>query len=217
MKRRITAILIAIVLAAAMSLGVLSAQTTEIHAIYSDPKIEIVVPSTGQMLINPGNLPVNVNGTVQSSQIVNTPWGIENHSEVAIKVDAVVTGEVAAGSTIEFSSRAVSRRTRDKLVFLYLDMKVADPGMDLERDLNWSETVYNSRKQMLITENENERANIMLLAPAKLDGSLSKGGIGAFYLNGSVTPDPEDEWNSDKDKVNVKIAFTFRPARVPNT
>lgn len=217
MKRRITAILIAIVLATTMNLGVFSTGTTEIHAIYKDPKIQIVVPSTGQMLINPGQFPVNVNGTVQSSQIVNTPWSLENYSEVAIKVDAVVTGEVADGSTIEFSSRSVNRRTRDKLIFLYLDMKVADPGMDLMRDLNWSETVYNSRKQMLITEDENERANIMLLAPAKLDGSLSKGGIGAFYLNGNVAPNPEDEWNPDKDKVNVKIAFTFRPTQMPST
>ncbi len=217
MKRRITAALIAIVNAVAVSTGVFSVGETEIKAIYQDPKIEIVVPGTGELLLNPQSLPVRVDGKVQFAQIINKPWAIENRSEVGIKVDAAVTAQVAPGSTLELSERSVKNyRGDDKQVFLYLDMKVTDPGVDIE-SLNWFETVYNARQQLLVTEYENERENIMTLAPANLDGTVANGGIGAFHLYGDATPTPLYGWEPGRDKVTVDIVFTFRPTNYKAT
>lgn len=214
MKRRLAAILMVIVSAVTVSTGALSSGTaTEIHALYKEPVIDVRVPSTGQVLLNPESLPVNVGGHVESAQIVSTPWSIENYSEVGVKVDAVVSAEVAGGSTMEFYKRSVkTKKTRKKLVFMFLDMKVTDPGVSLE-GLNWPETVYNSKKQILITEKANDRENIMILAPADINGNLSNGGIGAFHLGGDAVATPRDAWNPATDKMTVKISFTFRPAR----
>lgn len=211
MKRRITAVLIAIVFAVTMSISVFSARTTEIHAIYQEPRIEIVVPSTGQMWLNPRSLPVQINGNVEYPQIVNIPWSIENHSEVGIKVDAAVSARVASGSGIELSGSSVKNsKSKEKRIFLFLDMKVTNPGVDVGA-LDWGSTVYDSKRHMLITDYGNERANIMTLAPTNLDGTLANGGIGAFHLDGNVNPDPLGGWNPAKDMVTVKIVFTFRP------
>ncbi len=218
MQRRIAAVFMALVFTVTVSTGVLSAGKTEISAIYQDPKIEVVIPSTGQMLLNPKRLPVQVEGKVQFAQILNIPWSIENHSEVGVKVDAVVSARVAPRSTLELSDRSVANdRGEDKQVFMYLDMKVTDPGVDLREDLNWFDTIYDANRQMLIMDYENERENIMTLAPANLDGTVADGGIGAFHINGDATPDPLYEWDPAKDKVTVKIVFTFRPTNYAAT
>lgn len=214
MKRRAWAILIAVVFAVTVSTGVLSLPETTIFALYHEPKIEVVVPSTGEMLLNPKSLPVEFEGKVQWAQILHVPWSIENRSEVGIKVDAKVHGEVAKGSSIELCEYSVGNyRGEDKRVFMYLDMKVTDPDVNLRDDIDWTETVFNRRKHIVVTEYEEERENIMTLAPANLDGTVAKGGVGAFHLNGNATPDPWDEWVPGIDRVTVKIVFTFRPTR----
>lgn len=214
MKRRVLAMLIAAVFAVTISTGVLSLPETTISAIYQEPRIEVLIPSTGELVLNPKSLPVKVEGKVQFSQILNIPWSIENRSNVGVKVDAKVSGQVAKGSTLELSETSVQNyRGEDKYVFMYLDMKVTDPGVDLQNDLDWFHTSFDRRKHMVVTEYEEERENIMTLAPANLDGTVAKGGVGAFHLNGNATPDPWDEWVPGIDRVTVKIVFTFRPTR----
>lgn len=215
MKKRITVLLMACILALSMPVSVLAAEGTKITALYKEPAIDVRVSSSataGDLLINPYGLPVTVDGEVRSSaEIISKPWSIQNRSNVALRLDAKVSAQVGTNSKIEFCSRSVKTdRSGDKKVFLFLDYRVTDPDVALS-DLNWDETVYSRTKNIIITEYEEEREKIMTLAAADEDGSVANGGVGAFCIGGNVAPKPDEAWNPTVDRVAVNVVFTFHP------
>ena len=76
-----------------------------INALYREPDIEVNVPSAGQMYLNPKSLPMVVDGKVENKQIINTPWSIENQSEVAISVNAKIYATINRLLTQELTFR----------------------------------------------------------------------------------------------------------------
>lgn len=216
MKKRITVLLMVSILALTMTAGVYAAgQSTTITALYQEPAISVYVPSAEEMILNPKGYPMTVAGKVQFAQIINMPWTIENRSEVAVTVDAKVTGKVAAGSKMTLASRSVAGSTSTaKQAFMFLNMKVMNPDDELLTE-DWFNTTYDAKKHIVVGTSGVTRQDIMLLAPANEDGTTAEGGVGAFHIYGDATPTPAEEWNPKVDKVDVSVAFTFRPAVMP--
>lgn len=211
MKQRIAALMVVCILA--LSVPAYSADNTKIRALYREPEIKVYVPSSaeaGELILNPRRLPVKVAGKVSSDEIINTPWTIENQSNVAIAVDAKVSAKVARRSKMELAEQSVKKdKSGYKMAFMFLDTIVTDPDM-VVGELDWS-SVYNAKKHLVITTSVDERANIMKLAAANEDGTTADGGVGAFHIGGDVAPKPEDDWNPAVDALTITVTLTFRP------
>lgn len=217
MKKKTLVLLMACILALSMTAVVYAAGSskTTISALYREPEIKVNVPTMGELYLNPMRLPLTIDGHVEDAQIINTPWSIENQSECAVRVNAEVYADINSRSDMLLSTRSLAgSRTRGKRAFIYLDMRVTDPGVDLTT-LNWNQTVYDGKKQILVTETGRERSNIMTLAGPAGDGRVSPGSVGAFRLSGDATENPSEEWNSAVDTIAVHITFTFRPVADP--
>ncbi len=93
------------------------------------------------MFLNPKSLPLIVDGEVNSGQIINPPWSIENQSECAISVNTEVYASINVRSDMVLYSRSLKgSTTKSKRAFIYLDMRVTDPGRSL-KSLDWDQTV----------------------------------------------------------------------------
>ena len=56
--------------------------TTQIEAACDLPEIKVTVPASGELFINPYEMPVEINGAFIGYQIVSTPTVIQNESVV---------------------------------------------------------------------------------------------------------------------------------------
>lgn len=210
MKKRVLALLVVCILALSMPARICAAESTRILAVYQMPDINVQVNgagSVGDVIINPYRLPIAVDGVVKSAEeIYNKPWSVVNKSDVAVRVDAKVSATVAKGSSIELATKSVrSDRSGYKMLFLFLDSKVVDPDTQVS-ELNWDETVFSSKKHVVITEFEDERENLMSLAASGKEGS-----VGAFHIAGNAARKPDEAWDSEVDRVSVNVFFTFSP------
>ena len=217
MKKKTLILLMVCILALSMSVAVFAAGSSKItiNALYREPDIEVNVPAAGEMYLNPKRLPLMIDGHIENGQIINTPWSMENKISVTISVNAEVYAAINSRSDMTLSTSSLATSTsRNKRAFIYLDKRVTDPGTDLA-SLDWDQTVYNNKTQILVTEAGLERNNFMTLAGAAADGSVSPGGVGAFRLCGNAIANPVVEWNPVIDNIAVHITFTFRPTAAP--
>ncbi len=217
MKKKILFLFMVCILALSMSVVIFAAgfAETTINALYREPDIEVNVPSAGQMYLNPKSLPLIVDGHVEDGQIINAPWSIENKSKCAISVNAEVYATINRKSDLILSSYSLANSTtRVKRAFIYLDKRVTNPGMDLSA-LDWDQTVYDSKVQILITEAGREQNNFLTLLGTGEDGAALPGSVGALRLRGDAVANPREEWNPAVDNIAVHITFTFRPTAAP--
>lgn len=205
MKKRMILLFMVSILALSMSVSSFAANNTNISVLYKEPEIQVNIPASGGLIINPYQIPVKVEQKVQTSQIVHKPFTVINRSQIKIAVNVAVSAQIANGSKMELLGRSVSQdRSGDKVAFLFLDKRVTDPGVDVT-GLDWS-TNFNSRNHLLISEESNEREAMISLAPADREGS-----VGAFHIAGNAARYPDEPWNPSVDKVSIEIIFTFRP------
>ena len=62
-----------------------------------EPIIQVTVPSTGEVYLNPFSLPVSINSRSTRQQIVSTPAMIASESNVPLQVDVTVVGQINEG------------------------------------------------------------------------------------------------------------------------
>lgn len=103
MKKRILSSVIAAASAASMALPVFAANMdTEITGTYSAPTIAVTVPTTGNAVINPYGLGMevtksdNTTKVTVAGQIATAPLYITNESSMRLSVGASVSGEITA-------------------------------------------------------------------------------------------------------------------------
>jgi len=183
--------------------------TTEISALCRLPDVRVTVPTTGMVYINPFKIPVDIGtGEAESGQILSVPESIANESEVPIMVNVTVTGTLKEGSSMGLnSSTTKDTGLTSKRAFIYFEMKAVGPDDDLN-SIAW-DAEYDPDKHVLV-KGIKRKNNILKLAAADEDGNPTEGGVGAFHLTGDAVETPKIAW-TDKDGVNVEIAFTFKP------
>ena len=166
-----------------------------------DIKIEVSVPSTGRVYINPKRLPVKVSGKVENGQIMTDPSYIENLSEVPVKVSATVTGAVKSGSDMALNAATTQDLTTTaKKAFIYFEIHAADDPDTVSWD-----SEYDEEKHIVVRTSAKTKKDIVAL------GAGGQGKCyGAFRLSGDCIESPKTPWTA-RDGVNVEIVFTFTP------
>ncbi len=176
--------------------------TTVIEAVCDLPEIKVTVPATGELFINPYEMPVEINGQTLGYQIISTPTVIQNESIVPLKVSATVTGAIKEGSDMALSSASVDPNSTRKKAFIYFEIQ---PTNDPDTVVWDSE--YNMDKHIVVRTAAKTKKNIVTLDA--FDENGQKKCYGAFRLTGDCAAVPKSRW-TEADGVDVTIAFTFQ-------
>lgn len=175
------------------------------------PTIQVTVPSTGNVYLNPFKLPVSIGGEDSYEQIISTPNCIANQSDIPLKVDVKVTGAIKAGSDMTLATTSTQGSTStSKRAFIYFEIQPADT--DDPDDVLWDDE-YDKTKHIVIStvESGKSKKNVLTLAPKTLDGKMAEeGGYAAFRLTGDAVETPKNAWTA-QDGITVEVAFTFTP------
>lgn len=172
-----------------------------------DITIEVVVPTSGNVYINPNRLPVKVDGNIVNKQIVSDSFHIENLSEVPLKVSVEVEGRIKRGSDMGLLiESAANVTTTSKKAFIFLDIQaVANPS-----SVTWA-GAYDANKHVIVRDGSTAKKNIITL-----DSADQEKRFGAFRLAGDCVQNPRSPW-TEKDGVDVEVVFTFSPLPVGTT
>lgn len=155
--------------------------------------IDVLVPSSGQMILNPYRLPVDLEGGETTDQIVHSCQTLINQSGFPVTVNVTVTGTIPAESEAAFVSAPPAPDAPDKDVFLYAEFQ---PYPDW-----WEGSYYGLSNQLLVCERGTEGENVL---------TLDAQGEGYFRLFGGMSERPESPW-SDTDTFGAVLTFTFAP------
>jgi hypothetical protein len=248
--KRIMSLVLAGAMAASLAVPAFAAETTEekkddsannqtkITATYEAVTIDVDVPTTGTIQINPYGLPVSIGKDADDKdvkvqeQIANKPLTLKNKSEVDLNVSASVTTAINSGSDMTLATAALSSTDTAKKAFVYLDIvgttlagakdddAVADAAITAaygkQTWTTYSETATNV--VVLSASKAVSKSDMVTLTKATMDadsGEFSEyqsGSIAFFRLNGNVVQSPKTAW-ATTDGFTATIAFTF----IPNT
>lgn len=157
------------------------------------------------MTVNPYKMEVTPSGgTATTDQIISAPQFIKNESNVDINIDATVTGEIPQGSEAVFATNTVANTVTTKSVFLYFEIATATSTSTAP---TWA-AAYDAKSAAMIPVATKATTKKDVIKMGKKDTNPTYAG---FHLAGNAATNPTKAWKSD-DKVNVKIAFTIRPA-----
>lgn len=194
-------------------------QSTEITGTTQTPTISISVPSTGDVILNPYKMSVDVSedqdgSALVTNQIISAPAYIKNKTDVALSISATVTGKVAGEAVFATASTQSGKAVTTKSAFVYLEVIDAGAGDDADAaepttaltDASWKAYDAKAANQILLAAKAVNKAN-MLTVPAVADSSSS---FIAYRLAGDAASSPTKAWTS-ADTVSATIAFTFTP------
>ena len=152
--------------------------------------IDVLVPSSGELVINPYGLEVDMDGGVSTDQIVHSCQTLINLSDFPVIVDVSVTGTIPAESGAGFVSAPPAQDAPGQDVFLYAEFQ-PDPS-------GWVGEYWGLPYQVLA---DASGENVL---------TLEAGGEGYFRMFGAMSVYPEDPW-SDTDTFGAVLSFTFTP------
>ncbi len=152
--------------------------------------IDVLVPSSGELVINPYGLEVDMDGGVSTDQIVHSCQTLINLSDFPVIVDVSVTGTIPAESGAWFVSAPPAQDAPGKDVFLYAEFQ-QDPSV-------WVGEYWGLPYQVLA---DASGENVL---------TLEAGGEGYFRMFGAMSVYPEEPW-SDTDTFGAVLSFTFTP------
>lgn len=159
-----------------------------------EPVIDVLVPQSGHVIINPYHMEVDLpDGGVSRDQIINPMQTLVNFSTVPVQVDAWVVGQLPPESMARFVDLPPRPDAEEKEIFMYAEFQT-DPAM-------WSGWYGDMDDQILVTGFGAFKENVM---------TLDLGAEGHFRLFGAMTGDPDEMWES-VDAPNVTVTFSFTP------
>lgn len=213
MKNKLSLTCVAVFLGICMSTQAFATSISDsfgmtITGAYQAPKIEVIVPTTAEVVINPYRLPVAIGRGESDAQIMSSPACIQNKSEVPISVSVTAIGAVKEGSDMRLSSVTTQGTTlTSKSAFIYFEMQPADS--DDPDDVYWDDG-FDTARHLIVRTTARSKTNIVSLG---MDGDY--GCFGAFRLAGDCVANPRKPWTED-DGIDVTISFTFSPLARPD-
>ena len=166
------------------------------------PVIEVLVPSSGQVIINPYCLPVELDGQTSTDQIVSAPLILENRSTIPVSVSASVTGTVPPGSGVFFAAAPPMPDSPVKEIFLYAEFHaVPEPAFQP----SWSGLYSDSTNQLLVGFQRAAKADVL-----RLEAGGTACSWGALRLFGSAAVSPMAPWQAGDD-IQATFMFSFTP------
>ena len=185
--------LIAALLALLLALSLPAASAAESPAPDAGGLINVIVPSTGHMVINPYRLAVRPDGVETTAQLVHAPQALTNLSDFPVTVNVTATASLPRESEAVFVHAPPAPDAKDKEVFLYAEFQ--------ERP-DWWEGAYRDLPNQLPVSPRGASAGNVLTLDAQ--------GEGWFRLFGALAPSPASAW-SDTDTFGAVLTFTFAP------
>lgn len=166
------------------------------------PVIEVLVPSSGQVIINPYCLPVELDGQTATDQIVSAPLILENRSTIPVSVSASVTGTVPPGSGVSFAAAPPMPDSPVKEIFLYAEFHaVPEPAFQP----SWSGLYSDSTNQLMVGFQSAAKADVM-----RLEAGGTACSWGVLRLFGSAAVSPMVPWQAGDD-IQATFVFSFTP------
>lgn len=166
------------------------------------PVIEVLVPSSGQVIINPYCLPVELDGQTSTDQIVSAPLILENRSTIPVSVSASVTGTVPPGSGVYFAAAPPMPDSPVKEIFLYAEFHaVPEPAFQP----SWSGLYSDSTNQLMVGFQSAAKADVL-----RLEAGGTACSWGALRLFGSAAVSPMVPWQAGDD-IQATFVFSFTP------
>lgn len=179
-------------------------RSTAVDAQCDLPEISVVVPATAEVFINPYRIPITIESSETTAQIVSTPAAIENQSEVPIGVSVSLTGVLKEGSNMRLSTATTQdpeNPVSSKSAFVYFEMHAASgPNQDV-----WDSAYDVEKHQVVHVGPSRTRKNMVVI-----DQADKPNHFGAFRLTGDCVAAPRSPW-TEADGINVEITFTFSP------
>jgi hypothetical protein len=159
-----------------------------------DDLIEVTVPTTGQITINPYRMHVVVDaetGETSRDQIVHQAQTLVNHTDFPVAVNVSLSAAFPAASSARFVTAPPDRSSLEKDVFLYVEFQ-NDPDQ-------WLDGYVGADNQLIVTDQVMDAENVMTLAP---------NGQGSFHFSGAMAAGDYPMWSAD-DAFSVNMVFSF--------
>ena len=185
--------LLSTVLALLLALSLPAASAAEPPAPDAGGLINVIVPSTGHMVINPYRLAVRPDGVETTAQLVHAPQALTNLSDFPVTVNVTASASLPRESEAVFVHAPPAPDAKAKEVFLYAEFQ-ARP--------DWWEGAYLDLPNQLPVSPRGASAGNVLTLDAQ--------GEGWFRLFGALAPSPASAW-SDTDTFGAVLTFTFAP------
>ena len=185
--------LLSTVLALLLALSLPAASASEPPAPDAGGLINVIVPSTGHMVINPYRLAVRPDGVETTAQLVHAPQALTNLSDFPVTVNVTASASLPRESEAVFVHAPPAPDAKAKEVFLYAEFQ-ARP--------DWWEGAYLDLPNQLPVSPRGASAGNVLTLDAQ--------GEGWFRLFGALAPSPASAW-SDTDTFGAVLTFTFAP------
>ena len=180
-------------------------RSVKIQSLCNLPEIRVTVPSTGEIFLNPFNIPVEIDGETIDEQIVSSPAAIQNNSDVPLSVSVTVEGAVGRGSDLRLTLSTTKGATwTAKGAFIYFEMQSA--ASRNASNISWA-AEYDENQHIVVLDGRERSKNNMVI----LDQADKENCFGVFRLTGDCIATPRDPWDKKIDTVKVSIVFTFTP------
>lgn len=216
--KKITSMFLALVMALALAVPAFaSSGTVKVDGSIQLPTINVVLPTTASMVMNPYKMSVKLDprdpASAVQDQIVSSTMEVKNLSNIDIQVGIKVTGTIknTTDTAPAFSAASVATDSSAKKAYIYVAFEIGDTGLDVaDTSGNGTSTVVLDTSEQEVSDfasgsaagNANTlKASADLKAPST-DGVL---GFKFFGETSAVTT-----W-TDKDVMSATIAFTFTP------
>lgn len=183
-------------------------RSTVIEGLARLPVINVIVPVSANVIINPFELPVWIGGEESEAQIISSSSYLVNASEVPMNVGITVTGRVKEGSDMTLASSPTGGNGSQKQAFIYFEIQKSSTNEP--EGVTW-DTSYDPSKHILVIEGTpNGKSDLLRLPAITREREVAAGGCAPFRLTGDAVRNPTNEWTG-KDGIYVTVAFTFTP------
>lgn len=163
--------------------------------------VQMRVPSSGQVLVNPYCYPVRTSYGTTDEQIISSIQYLVSRSSVPISVSVEVEG-AHSDPDAEFVTGDPDPTAKE--LFIYAEFQPVEDG----EDPVWIGSYTGADCQVLI--NESKADAVVIPSGEDTPGTV------AFRLFGAVSIEPDKGWTSD-DALSVKMSYKFVPVEEAET
>lgn len=183
------------------------------------PTIDITVPTTAEVVINPYKMKATIDEKDYTDQIATVPQEIENSSDVKVAVNVENLKAVPTSGVAISSSSLASKTSGAKSVFLYLEVVAGGKDAAQFKGSYDSKTMLACPAAAAGLEEEKIKAvsKAAIITLDEKNGATTKA---SFKMGGDVIANPTkvnddkttsaDPWTAD-DNISFSFKFTFTP------
>lgn len=173
------------------------------NAIGSEAVLEVTIPSSGEVIINPHRDPVRIDGIEIRDQIINKAQQLANHSGVPIIVTASVSADTGSSGGLTIVDHQIDKGETDKLAYLYVEFANLSSA---DEEPVWSGGYTGASNQLLVSGSGSVTGDVL-----RVEAGDKIPEYASYRLFGSLSENPAAGWHKG-DKLSVTVSFNFRAA-----